>query len=206
MSEENKQFFRLPVLICAVHWPRSIANRLSHPFPFQPWGLDLKRSCLYEKSKVSSLKNWGHEALSLENCISHEPQVRHCTMLKVWWCSEAKIYSDFQGGCTRFLGGELCYRCNYFKITEDYSREAFTLAFVRFSCKVGFPWKLLPDAGSQHVKGCQSLLIFEIGYTSTGLTFKCVKLVHIICIVELKGKLGTLKILSPNTFKTIDFR
>ena len=42
------------------------------------------------------------------------------------------------------------------KVTEDYSTDAFILAFVRFSCKVGFPRKLLPDAGSQLVKGCES--------------------------------------------------
>ena len=45
------------------------------------------------------------------------------------------------------------------KITEDYSTETFILAFVRFSCKVGFPRKLLPDAGSQLVKGCESMTI-----------------------------------------------
>ena len=45
------------------------------------------------------------------------------------------------------------------KVTEDYSTEAFILAFIRFSCKVGFPRKLLPDAGSQLVKGCESTTI-----------------------------------------------
>ena len=33
------------------------------------------------------------------------------------------------------------------------------LAFIRFSCKVGFPRKLLPDAGSQLVKACESMTI-----------------------------------------------
>ena len=42
---------------------------------------------------------------------------------------------------------------------EDYSTESFILAFVRFSCKVGYPRKLLPDAGSQLVKGCESMKI-----------------------------------------------
>ena len=45
------------------------------------------------------------------------------------------------------------------KVTEDYSTDTFILAFVRFSCKVGFPRKLLPDAGSQLVKGCESMTI-----------------------------------------------
>ena len=43
------------------------------------------------------------------------------------------------------------------KIMEDYSTSSFILAFVRFSCKVGYPKKLMPDAGSQLVKGCQCM-------------------------------------------------
>ena len=45
------------------------------------------------------------------------------------------------------------------KVTEDYSTDAFILAFTRFSCKVGYPRRLLPDAGSQLVKGCDTMLI-----------------------------------------------
>ena len=45
------------------------------------------------------------------------------------------------------------------KVTEDYSTSSFILAFIRFSCKVGYPRKLLPDAGSQLVKGCESMKI-----------------------------------------------
>ena len=45
------------------------------------------------------------------------------------------------------------------KIMEDYSTTSFVLAFVRFSCKVGFPKRLLPDAGSQLVKGCQTMTL-----------------------------------------------
>ena len=45
------------------------------------------------------------------------------------------------------------------KVTEDYSTSSFILAFIRFSCKVGYPKKLLPDAGSQLVKGCQTMKI-----------------------------------------------
>ena len=43
------------------------------------------------------------------------------------------------------------------KVMEDYSTTSFLLAFTRFSCKVGYPFKLLPDAGSQLVKGCESM-------------------------------------------------
>ena len=45
------------------------------------------------------------------------------------------------------------------KVCEDYSVESFLLGFIRFSCKVGYPKKILPDAGSQHVKGCETMKI-----------------------------------------------
>ena len=45
------------------------------------------------------------------------------------------------------------------KVTEDYTTDAFILAFTRFSMKVGYPRKLLPDAGSQLVKGASSMKI-----------------------------------------------
>ena len=44
------------------------------------------------------------------------------------------------------------------KVKEDYSTTSSVLAFVRFSCKVGYP-KPLPDAGSQLVKGCQVMTL-----------------------------------------------
>ena len=43
------------------------------------------------------------------------------------------------------------------KIMEDYSAAAFLQAFIRFSCEVGYPKVLLIDAGSQLVKGCESM-------------------------------------------------
>ena len=43
------------------------------------------------------------------------------------------------------------------KVMENYSTTSFLLAFSRFSFKVGYPFKLLPDAGSQLVKGCESM-------------------------------------------------
>ena len=45
------------------------------------------------------------------------------------------------------------------KVCEDYSPESFVLGFIRFSCKVGYPKKILPDAGSQLVKGCDTMKI-----------------------------------------------
>ena len=43
------------------------------------------------------------------------------------------------------------------KVMDDYSTSAFLLAFVRFSCHYGYPKFLLPDEGSQLVKGCKDM-------------------------------------------------
>ena len=43
------------------------------------------------------------------------------------------------------------------KCMDDYSTPSFVLSFIRFSCEVGFPKKLLCDEGSQLVKGCQDM-------------------------------------------------
>ena len=45
------------------------------------------------------------------------------------------------------------------KIMDDYSTSAFIMAFQRFACDVGFPKLLLPDEGSQLVKGCDSIVL-----------------------------------------------
>ena len=45
------------------------------------------------------------------------------------------------------------------KVAEDYSTSSFVLAFLRFACKVGFPRKLMPDAGSQLIKGCEDMTV-----------------------------------------------
>ena len=45
------------------------------------------------------------------------------------------------------------------RIMEDYSAEGFLMAFIRFSCRYGYPKKLLPDEGSQLVKGCKNMVI-----------------------------------------------
>ena len=56
------------------------------------------------------------------------------------------------------------------RVMEDYSTEAFLMAFVRFACRAGYPKYLLPDEGSQLVTGCKSM---------------------IICFTDLKQKLHT---------------
>ena len=45
------------------------------------------------------------------------------------------------------------------KVMDDYSTSAFVLSFIRLGCDVGYPKYLLPDEGSQLVKGCESMLL-----------------------------------------------
>ena len=45
------------------------------------------------------------------------------------------------------------------KVMDDYSTDAFILVFIRFSCRYGYPCSLLPDYGSQLVKGCKDMVI-----------------------------------------------
>ena len=59
---------------------------------------------------------------------------------------------------------------------EDYSTNSFVLSFIRFSCKVGFPKKLLPDAGSQLIKGCE-----DMSFSYTDLKNKLHKEYGVVC-------------------------
>ena len=43
------------------------------------------------------------------------------------------------------------------RVMEDYSTDSFIQSFIRFSCRFGYPKHVLPDAGSQLVKGCQNM-------------------------------------------------
>ena len=43
------------------------------------------------------------------------------------------------------------------RIMEDYSTESFVQSFIRFSCRFGYSRYILPDAGSQLVKGCETM-------------------------------------------------
>ena len=42
---------------------------------------------------------------------------------------------------------------------EDYSSSLFLQCFIRLSCEVGYPKKLLPDEGSRLITGCGSMKI-----------------------------------------------
>ena len=63
--------------------------------------------------------------------------------LKIWFC----VF------CCSTTGAVDC------KIMDDYSTEAFVLAFIRFACRFGYPGHLYPDAGSQLLKGCKDMRI-----------------------------------------------
>ena len=45
------------------------------------------------------------------------------------------------------------------RVMENYTADAFVFAFVRFSCRFGYPKLLLPDEGSQLVNGCENMVI-----------------------------------------------
>ena len=60
---------------------------------------------------------------------------------------------------------------------EDYTTDSFVLAFSRFSCRFGYPKLLMPDEGSQLVKGCQDMVLnfTDIShklFTEYGVDFK----------------------------------
>ena len=45
------------------------------------------------------------------------------------------------------------------QVMENYTADAFVMAFVRFSCRFGYPKLLMPDEGSQLVNGCENMII-----------------------------------------------
>ena len=45
------------------------------------------------------------------------------------------------------------------RIMENYTADAFVMAFSRFSCKFGYPKLVMPDEGSQLKNGCDNMVI-----------------------------------------------
>ena len=43
------------------------------------------------------------------------------------------------------------------RVLEDYCTDSFVLGFIRFASRFGYPKYVLPDPGSQLVKGCESV-------------------------------------------------
>ena len=67
--------------------------------------------------------------------------------------AKKKINVWFVVFCCSVTGATDC------RIMQDYTTDWFIMAFVRFSCRFGFPKKLLPDEGSQLVKGCKDMVL-----------------------------------------------
>ena len=53
---------------------------------------------------------------------------------------------------------------------ENYSTESFLCGFIRFACRVGYPETLMPDAGSQLIKGCKEM---ELEFHDIKQTLHC---------------------------------
>ena len=45
------------------------------------------------------------------------------------------------------------------KVMGDYSTDSVVLAFIRFSCRFGYPRNLFPDYGSQLIKVCKDMIL-----------------------------------------------
>ena len=45
------------------------------------------------------------------------------------------------------------------RIMENYDTESFIQAFTRFSCRFGYPKMLMPDEGSQLMRGCKDMVL-----------------------------------------------
>ena len=80
------------------------------------------------------------------------------------------------------------------KSMENYTTESFLLGFVRFSCQVGYPKMLMPDEGSQLVKGCKTMKLefYDIKH-KLEWNSKHAPSVHITCMGRSSRKLGTYR-------------
>ena len=45
------------------------------------------------------------------------------------------------------------------RVMENYTADAFVLAFIRFACRFGYPKLVMPDEGSQLVSGFENMVI-----------------------------------------------
>ena len=84
------------------------------------------------------------------------------------------------------------------RIMENYSSDAFVLAFIRFVCRFGNPKMVLPDEGSQLVSRCEDMIILtsDVQYKLSGeygVEFKtCPAGAHYV-YGEVEGKIQDIK-------------
>ena len=45
------------------------------------------------------------------------------------------------------------------RVMENYTTDVFVSAFVRFACRCGYPKLLMPDEGSQLIRGCENMVL-----------------------------------------------
>ena len=119
----------------------------------------MKNACvmcrLLEKRKVKVVMGPKHES---NLCIApafHNTQVDICGPFESYSSANkrAKVKIWFIVFCCSTTGAVDC------KVMEDYSTDSFVLAFIRFSCRYGYPSRLFPDYGRQLVKGCKDMIL-----------------------------------------------
>jgi hypothetical protein len=120
---------------------------------------DIKRSCIrcriLRKKRLEVVMGPKHDG---NLCIApafHTTQVDICGYFDSFSNANkrAKIKLWFVVFCCSATGAV------DIKVMEDYSTDSFILAFIRFSCRYGYPCSLLPDPGSQLVKGCKDMIL-----------------------------------------------
>ena len=118
---------------------------------------DIKRSCIrcriLRKKRLEVVMGPKHDG---NLCIApafHSTQVDVCGPLESFSNANkrAKLKIWFVVFCCSATGAV------DIKVMDDYSTDAFVLAFIRFSCRYGY--SLLPDPGNQLVKGCKDMVL-----------------------------------------------
>ena len=120
---------------------------------------DLKNACVrcrvLQKKAVRAMMGPRHDS---NLCIApafHTTQVDICGPFD----SYSSVYK--KGGTKIWIVVFCCTATSAVdcKIMGDYSTDSFVLAFIRFSCRYGFPKNLFPDYGSQLLKGCNDMVL-----------------------------------------------
>ena len=85
----------------------------------------------------------------------HNTQVDLCGPFESFSNSnkKARVKIWFSVFCCSTTGAVDC------KVMTSYSTDSFVLAFIRFSCRYGYPCNLYPDYGSQLLKGCKDMVL-----------------------------------------------
>ena len=119
----------------------------------------IKRSCtecriLHKKGVRVAMGQIGENNLTIAPAF-YQSQVDICGPFSAYSPANKratlKVY--FVVFCCTTTGAVDC------RVMEDYTADAFILSFIRFSSRFGYPKTLMPDEGSQLVKGCQDMVL-----------------------------------------------